>query len=210
MGWPTASEIGIMTRITLTENDDGDFLTSYDFNVSAMLTEVIADIAAYCRRPLGFDEQTVTQTFDGGRYTLMVSCPPIISVTSVTDNSTDEVLDPTTDPAEYWVYDRYVRLPRPSDVVRIQLKDRTAQLYTVVYVGGYDDAGTPLPADVKEVCAEMCARTLLRVDQQYRVYQNVEQFVDGEAKSVFPNKEKIFADQYAKFARNGRVMTAVR
>ncbi len=98
----------------------------------------------------------------------------------------------------------------PQTVVRIQLKDRTPQLYTVVYVGGYDDDGTPLPADIKEVCAEMCTRTLLRVDQQYRVYDNVDQFVDGEAESVFANREKFFADQYAKLARNGRVMTVVR
>jgi len=138
----------------------------------------------------------------------MVSCPPIISVTSVTDNETETALDP--DDKEYWVYPRYVKLPRPTDVVRIQLKDRTPQLYTVIYVGGYDDAGTPLPADVKEVCAEMCTRTLLRVDQQYRVYQNVDQFADGEIRSVFADKEKFFADQYAKLARNGRVMTAVR
>lgn len=208
MGWPTASEIGIMTRLTLTEDPTGVFKTSYGFNVSEMLTEVIADIAAYCRRPLGFEQQTLTQTYDGGKYILMVSCPPIISVTSVTDNELEEVLDPDDD--DYWVYDRYVRLPRPSDAVRIQLKDRTPQLYTVVYVGGYDDSGTPLPADIKEVCAEMCTRTLLRVDQQYRVYQNVDQFVDGESESVFLNKEKFFADQYAKLARNGRVMTAVR
>ena len=139
---------------------------------------------------------------------MMVSCPPIISVTSVTDNDSEEVLDASDD--DYWVYDRYVRLPRPSDVVRIQLKDRTPQLYTVIYVGGYDDDGTPLPADIKEVCAEMCARTLLRVDQQYRVYDNVEEFVDGEAESKFANKDKFFADQYAKLARNGRVMTVVR
>ena len=208
MGWPTASEIGIATRITLTATE-GVYTTSYGFNVSEMLTEVIADIAAYCRRPFGFDKQTLTQTYDGGRYMLMVSNPPIISVTSLTDNYTDEVLDPDTDPPEYWVYDRYVRIPRPTPG-RIQVKDRTPQLYDMIYVGGYDDDGTPLPADVKEVCAEMCARTLLRVDQQYRVYQNVEQFVDGEAESVFPNKEKFFADQYAKLARNGRVMTVTR
>jgi len=208
MGWPTASEIGIMSRLTLTEAPTGVFKTSYGFNVSAMVTEVIADIAAYCRRPFGFDQDTFTQIFDGGRYMLMVSCPPIISVTSVTDNDSEEVLDASDD--DYWVYDRYVRLPRPSDVVRIQLKDRTPQLYTVVYVGGYDDDGTPLPADIKEVCAEMCTRTLLRVDQQYRVYDNVDQFVDGEAESVFANREKFFADQYAKLARNGRVMTVVR
>ena len=208
MGWPTASEIGIMTRLTLTEEPTGVFKTSYGFNVSQMLLEVIADIAAYCRRPFGFDQQALTQTFDGGRYTLMVSCPPIISVTSVTDNETEEALDPDDD--EYWVYDRYVRLPRPTDVVRIRLKERTPQLYTVIYVGGYGDDGTPLPSDVKEVCAEMCTRTLLRVDQQYRVYDNVDKFVDGEAQSVFPDREKFFKDQYAKLARNGRVMTAVR
>ena len=208
MGWPTASEIGIMTRITLTEEPAGVFKTSYGFNVSEMLTEVIADIAAYCRRPFGFDQATRTQIFDGGRYTLMVACPPIISVTSVTDNELEEALDPDDD--EYWVYDRYVRLTRPTEVTRIQLKERTPQLYTVVYVGGYDDDGTPLPSDIKEVCAEMCARTLLRVDQQYRDYQNVDQFVDGESESVFPDREKFFADQYAKLSRNGRVMTAVR
>jgi len=209
MGWPTASEIGIATRITLTEAPSGTFKTSYGFNVSEMMTEVIADIAAYCRRPFGFDQQTLTQVYDGGSYMLMVSNPPIISVTSVTDNYTDEALDATTDPPEYWVYDRYVRLPRPTPG-RIQIKDRTPQLWTVIYVGGYDDDATPLPADVKEVCAEIASRTLLRVDQQYRVYDNVEKFVDGEAESVFANKEKIFADQYAKLARNGRVMTVTR
>ena len=207
MGWPTASEIGIATRITLTEAPTGVFKTSYGFNVSEMLTEVIADIAAYCRRPFGFEQQTLTQIFDGGGYMLMVSNPPIISVTSVTENESETVLDTADD--EYWVYDRYVRLPRPAEG-RILLKERTPKLYTVVYVGGYDDAGTPLPADVKEVCAEIASRTLLRVDQQYRVYQNVEQFQDGEARSVFPNKDTAFADQYAKLARNGRVMTVVR
>ena len=208
MGWPTASEIGIETRIALTEAPISTWKTSYGYDVTAMLVQVIADIAAYCRRPLGFDQQTLTQVYDGGSYMLMASNPPIISVTSVTDNETEEVLDPDDD--DYWVYDRYVRLPRPTDVVRIQLKDRTPQLYTVVYVGGYDDDATPLPADVKEVCAEIASRTLLRVDQQYRVYQNVDQFQDGEIRSVFPDKEKAFADQYAKLARNGRVMTVIR
>jgi len=205
MGWPTASEIGIATRVTVDE-DTG--LTDYSYNVTAMIANVVADLAARCLRPLGFDEATVTQIFDGGNHILCVNHPPIISVTSVTDNSEEEVLDPDED--EYWVYTKHIRLPKPEQTSRVALRDRTPQRYTVVYVGGYSDAGTALPAVLTDICAEIASRTLLRVDQQYRVYDNVEKFQDGEIQSVFPDKEKAFEDQYRKLASSGMILRVVR
>jgi hypothetical protein len=208
MGWPTELEIGIAARLELTEEPSDVFKTSYGYNVTTLLERVIADLAATCNRPLGFDQATLTETFDGGRYILHVKNPPIASVTSVTDNDDDTELD--IDEAEYWIYEKYVRLPRPVYTTRVAVRDNTPQRYTIIYVGGYDDDGTPLPADLVEVCAEMATRVLLRVDQQYRVYDNVDQFQDGEIKSVFPDKEKAFSDLYTKLARNGRIMRVVR
>jgi len=208
MGWPTETEIGIMARLTLTEAPTGTFKTSYGYNVTALLAQVVNDIATFCGRPLGFDQQTVTEIFDGGNRILRVTCPPIISVTSVTDNSDDSVLD--VDEDEYYVYEKQIRLPRPTPTERIPQRDTTPKRWTVVYVGGYDDDGTPLPAQVVEVCAEIATRTLLRVDQQYRVYQNVEKFQDGQITSVFPDKEKEFADQWRKLEQSGMVLSVVR
>ncbi len=205
MAWPTATEIGINTRVTVNGSTG---LTDYSYNVTTMITNVIADLAARCNRPFGFDEQTLTQTFDGGNHILNVSNPPIISVTSVTDNDDDTVLD--VDEDEYYVYTRYVRLPRPEPTTRVGLRDRTPQRYTVVYLGGYDVDGTPLPAVLTDICTEIASRTLLRVDQQYRVYDNVDKFQDGGIVSVFPDKEKAFADQYAKLAQSGMIIRIVR
>ena len=203
MAWPTAAEIGVMTRVTVT-----DGATSYDYNVTGMITEVIADLASKCLRPLGFDQQTVTETFDGGNHILSVTCPPIISVTSVTDNEDEETLDPDED--EYYVYEKYIRLPRATQTTRVALRDRTPQRYTVIYVGGYTASGTPVPAILRDICAEIASRILLRVDQQYREYQNVDKFQDGEIQSVFPDKEKAFEDQYRKLSSSGHILRSVR
>jgi len=209
MAWPTASEIGIAARLTLTDTESG-FTTSYDYNVSVLLERVIAELAAYCKRPDGFDQATLTQTFDGGRRILKVRNPPIISVTSVSDNTTDPATVLDVDDDEYYVYTNYVKLPRPTDSVRLREQDRTPQRYTIIYVGGYDDAGTPLPGDLVDVCAEMATRILLRVDDQYRIYRNVDSFNDGQIESVFPNKEKAFSDLYARLSNNGHVKRVTR
>lgn len=208
MGWPTEAEIEITTRIEL-KADGEDFVTKdYDYNVTTLIERVIADLAAVCGRPLGFEEQTVTELFDGGRYILHVQCPPIISVTSVTDNEDDEELSLADE--EYWIYDRYIKLPRPAQATRVAFRDTTPQRYTIVYVGGYKDAGTPLPTILVDVCAEIATRILLRIHQQYRVYGNVDQFRDGEIRSVFTDKDTAFADQYAKLSRKGIILRTVR
>lgn len=200
MAWPTANEIADATRVEVMQLAAGEYVTvDYLYNVTTMITAVIADLADKCLRPLGFDQQRVTETFDGGNLILPVSCPPIISVTSVTDNEEEETLDPDED--EYYVYEKYVRLPRPTQTTRVALRDRTPQRYTVIYVGGYTADGTPLPAILSDVCAEIASRTLLRVDQQYREYQNVDKFQDGVVQVVFPDKEKAFEDQYRKLSR---------
>ena len=208
MGWPTETEIGKAARIELTEESGVFSTTDYAYNVTELLARVKAEVADYCLRPNGFDQQTVTQTFDGGRYSLYVNHPPIISVTSVTDNEYEETL--SEDDEDYWVYDRFVRLEKPTSTKRIALREKTPQRYTIVYVGGYDDDGTPLPTVVKDVCAEIAVRTLLRIDEQYRVYRNVDRFQDGEIQSFFANKEKVMADQYAKLERAGMVLRAWR
>ena len=206
MAWPTATEIGIATRIAL-ELDGTDYVTvDYSYNVTTLIERVIADMAAVCGRPDGFDQQTVTDIFDGGRHILPMSCPPIISVTSVTDNELEEVLSLAD--SEYWIYDKYIKLPRVEQSVRVSYRDTTPQRYSVVYVGGYDDAGVPLPAVLADVCAEIATRILLRVDQQYRVYANVDSFRDGEIRSVFPDKQDAFADQYLKLNNAGMILRA--
>ena len=206
--WPTASEIGIAARVDL-EAVEGHYLTvDYGYDVTELLDRVVADLAAECGRPLGFEEQEVTETFDGGKRVLHVKHPPIVSVDSVTNNDDDDVLDPEDD--EYHVYDRYVKLARDQQTARVAVREATPQLWTVVYVGGYDDDGIPLPAVLKSVCAEIATRILLRIDQQYRVYKNVEQFSDGEIRSVFADKEKAFADQYARLRQAGLVLTVTR
>ena len=199
MGWPTEDEIGSATRIELKASGD-DWVTK--------ISRVVAYMASYCGRSLGFDEQTLSETFDGGKYLLRVKNPPIISVTSVTDNEDDEVLSLADE--EYWIYDRYIKLPRPTPSRPVAMPDTTPQRYTVIYKGGYDDEGTPLPAIATDVCAEIATRVLLRIDQQYRVYDNVDQFRDGEIRSVFVDKDKAFADQYKKLDRSGLVLWAVR
>ena len=209
MTWPTESEIGIAARIDLTQEPAGVWKTTdYSYNVTTLIERVIAEMAAVCGRPLGFEEQTVTETFDGGYYILSIKHPPIISVTSVTDNKESEEL--SLDDEEYWIYDRFIKLPRPAQTGRIASKDTTPQRYTVVYVGGYKDEGIPLPTVLADVCAEIATRILLRIDQQYRVYKNVDQFQDGSIRSVFSNKETAFADQYRKLSNKGMVLRAVR
>lgn len=209
MGWPTESEIGIAARIELTEAPSGIWKTAdYSYNVTTLIERVIADMAAVCGRSLGFAQRTVTEIFDGGRYILKAKHPPIISVTSVTDNEESEELSLADE--EYWIYDKYIKLPRPAKTGRVARKDTTPQRYTVVYVGGYDDGGTPLPTIFTDVCAEIATRILLRIDQQYRVYGNVDQFRDGEIRSVFADKDTAFADQYLKLSNKGMILRAVR
>jgi len=206
--WPTALEIGLAARVDL-ELDDGDYVTvDYGYNVTELLDRVVADLAAECGRSLGFAEQEVTETFDGGKHILHVKHPPIVSVDSVTDNDAEEELDPDDD--EYYVYERYIKIPRDTEPVRVRVRDTTPQLYTVVYTGGYDDDGIPLPTVLKSVCAEIATRMLLRIDQQYRIYRNVDRFQDGEITSVFPDKQKELADQYARLARAGLVLRVTR
>jgi len=210
MGWPTELEIGIAARVEL-EDVGGVYETAdYAYNVTQLLERVIAELSAHCKRPDGFDEATLTQTFDGGRRILTVRNPPIISVTSVSDNTTDPATELDVDEDEYWVYAKYVKLPRPTGSVRLREQDRTPQRYTIVYVGGYDDEGTPLPGDLVDVCAEMATRILLRVDDQYRIYRNVDSFQDGQIKSVFPNKENVFSDLYTRLWNNGHVQSVAR
>jgi len=209
MGWPTESEIGIAARIELTEEPTGVWKTTdYSYNVTTLIERVIADMAAVCGRSRGFEQATVTETYDGGRYILKVKHPPLISVISVTDNEEGEELSLAD--GEYWIYDKYIKLPRPATTGRVARNDTTPQRYTVIYVGGYDDAATPLPTVFTDVCAEIATRILLRIDQQYRVYGNVDQFRDGEIRSVFANKEMAFADQYRKLNNKGMVLRAVR
>ena len=208
MGWPTELEIGIAARIELKAVGDDSVTKDYDYNVTTLIERVIADPAAVCGRPLEFEEQTVTEKFDGGKYILKAKHPPIISVASVTDNTNEEEL--SLDDEEYWIYDKYIKLPRPAQTARVPYRDITPQRYTVIYVGGYADGGTPLPTVLTDVCAEIATRLLLRVDQQYRVYGNVDQFQDGEIRSVFADKDKAFADQYIKLSRKGMILRTVR
>jgi hypothetical protein len=114
------------------------------------------------------------------------------------------------DDEEYHVYERYVKLERETQTTRVAVREATPQLWTVVYVGGYDDDGIPLPSVLKSVCAEIATRMLLRIDQQYRVYGNVDRFQDGEIISVFGDKEKAFADQYARLRQAGLVLSVTR
>jgi hypothetical protein len=206
--WPTAAEIGIAARVELEAGGTGFWTVDYHYDVTELLERVVADLAAECGRPLGFEEQTVTETFDGGKRVLHVKHPPIVEVTTVTNNDDDDVLDP--DDEEYHVYERYVKLPREVQTARVAVREATPQLWTVVYVGGYDDDGIPLPSVLKSVCAEIATRMLLRIDQQYRVYGNVNQFQDGEIRSVFGDKEKAFADQYARLRQAGLVLSVTR
>ena len=186
-GWPTSADVAARAKVTLT-NDE----TSYGLNVATLLERAYWWAAEYCRRDreLGFDEATVTEKFDGG-IDLFVKHPPIVSVTSVTDDEEELTVDD-----DYYVYDNYIHIVTAENALERRYPlVRTSQVFEVVYVGGYSDSGTgthkAIPYELKEIVLEIAVRWLLRIHEQYRMNRLASSVSIGEYSAKFAS----FADQ---------------
>jgi len=201
MAWPTGADVQQRTDIVLTQVDGaGDYSTAYGLNVTEMITDAIAAAALECLRDPenGFDEATITETHDG-RGVLQVGHPPIISVTSLTNDGDDMDTD------DYIVYPRHIKIL--DDQSRLELRSYAParpdrDLYSLTYVGGYsdDETGThkAIPRALKSIVLEMVVRELLRIDQKYRVYANTSEISIGSTKYTFQSNNSLFSDLYRK------------
>jgi len=194
-GWPTSADVAARAKVTLTDDE-----TSYGLNVATLLERAYWWAAEYCRRDreLGFDEATVTEKFDGG-IDLFVKHPPIVSVTSVTDDEEELTVDD-----DYYVYDTYIHIVTAENALERRYPlVRTPQVVEVVYVGGYSDSGTgthkAIPHELKEIVLEVAVRWLLRIHEQYRMNRLASRVSIGEYTAVFP----AFSEQ----ATSGRTRT---
>jgi len=209
MGWPTGAEIQQRTDIALTYDEDaGVYVTSYGLDVTQMISDAVAACAAYCHRGrYGFDEATVTETFDE-HHVLQVCHPPITSVTSLTWDSV-ELSEADED---FYVYDRYIRVAKPSTagLIRSEPFEPERHVAILVYVGGYSDSGDRIiPAELKAIVREMVTRELLRIDHQYREMQGVSRYDIGESSGYFSSANTTMSDLFARLARGPWEVTAV-
>jgi hypothetical protein len=206
MAWPTASEIQQRTGIALTEG-----VTSYGLSVTDMITTALSEAAAYCNRErYGFDEATVTETFDGLGI-LQVAHPPIMSVTSLTWDGT--ALSEANE--EFFVYDRYVKVPGDDRTYLRSFEPEviSEKIAVLVYIGGYSDtAGAThraIPKELSEIIREMVVRELMRIDERYRVMKGVKDYSLSTAKATFKSDNELLSDLYSRLARGGWEVTTI-
>lgn len=201
MAWPTGADIQQRTGITLTLADSV-YSTSYGLSVTGMISDALAEAAAFCHRDsrYGFDEAKVTETFDG-YYIVQVSHPPILAVDSLTWD--DEELDEDDD---FVVYDRYIKILAASRAGYEQFEPVTIaeKAIVVTYTGGYSDtAGAShraIPRELKSIITEMVTRELMRIHERYREMKGVTRAEIGVSSYTFKSDNSLLSDLYARLA----------
>lgn len=122
-----------------------DVTAEPDASITARLESASAIIESYCNR--GFGLETVTnEIHDGGVRTLFLRRPPVVSITSITEN--DVALVP--DDYSFYPDGRLLRLTGLFP----QYWYFAPQTVSVTYEGGYAD----IPADIRLVCVRIVER----------------------------------------------------
>jgi len=198
------------TDIALKYDEDAEvYLTSYDLDVTAMITDALAEAASFCHRErYGFDEAEVTEVFDG-RLVLQVSHSPVISVSELTWDDTE-----LTEDDDFVVYDRYIEIYglSRSGLKSYEPESIERKVVSVTYTGGYSDSGgssRAIPKSLASIIREMVVRELLRIDERYRAMNGVQRARIGVSSYDFTPDNELLSDLYSRLARGAWEVTAI-
>lgn len=133
--WPIVSLADMKTHLNITSTTDDEELR--------FMISVATNIAEnYCNRAL--TRQTVVETRDGGGTSIILFQPPVLSISSIVENTTTlAASDYTTDLASGIVY-------RGSQIARLPFFPGRQNI-TVTYVAGYTNPPPMAQHTVKEI-----------------------------------------------------------
>jgi hypothetical protein len=133
--WPIVSLDDMKTHLNITSS-------TYDEEIRFMISVATNIAENYCKRAL--TRQTVSETRDGGGTSIILFQPPVLSITSIVENTTTlTASDYTTDLASGIVY-------RGSQIARLPFFPGRQNI-TITYVAGYVNPPPMAQHTVKEI-----------------------------------------------------------
>ncbi len=163
------------------ESDD----TEFDSLLQRLITAASEQIEAYCGRT--FDVRDYSETYDGGASDILfLRNTPIVSVASLSID--DEIIEP----AEYKVYDDYLRLV--SRLFTPGLRN-----VSVDYSAGCFDPQTESPpVDLEDACIQLAAFKYNLRGAEGLERKRVNQVTDSFSGAAIPLSVAIILDKYRR------------